>query len=320
MQKRHGWETKREWYVYTPGVIFAIGLAIRALTKENDAVLIQRPVYYPFSSIIKNNNRTLINNPMLYKKASDGSGSYSMDARDFEEKIIQNNVKLFILCNPHNPVGRVWTKDELITIGDICFKHGVIVIADEIHQDFIYEGHTHQVFASLKPEYGDFTITCTSPSKTFNLAGLQVSNIIMPNQTYKRAILKEHNKTGYDNMNLFGLIATQTAYATGEEWLEELKEYLAVNLKFVREFLRERLPKVKLIEPEGTYLLWLDCSGLGYEDKELNQIILDRAKLWLDAGTIFGEEGRCFERINIATNRAVLEKAMLALEAAVKNN
>jgi len=319
MKKRHGWETKKEWYFYTPGVIFAIGLIIRALTKENDAVLIQRPVYYPFTSIIEKNNRILINNPLVYQKDSAGNGTYVMDVVDFEKKIEENQVKLFILCNPHNPVGRVWTIEELETLGDICQKHGVTVISDEIHEDFIYEGNTHQVFANLKPEYKDFTITCTSPSKTFNLAGLQVSNIIIPNKSFKAAIKQEFNKSGYDNMNLFGLVATQTAYATGEEWLEELKTYLADNLNYLREFLQKRLPKIKLIEPQGTYLVWIDCSELGLTDEKLNEIILHKAKLWLDAGTIFGEEGVHFQRINIATNRATLEKALFALEEAINS-
>lgn len=317
MEKRHEWKTKREWYFYTPGVVFAIGLAIRSLTEEGDAVLIQRPVYYPFTSIIIDNNRKLINNPLVYSKNINNSKRYSMDLKDFENKIVDEKVKLFILCNPHNPVGRVWTREELEGMGDICRKHNVIVVADEIHQDFIYQGFKHLVFADLKPEYKEFTITCTSPSKTFNLAGLQVSNIITANATYKKAMQKEMNKTGYDNMNLFGLIATETAYKEGELWLEELKLYLNKNLDFIREFLRTRLPKIKLVEPEGTYLVWIDCSELGYSSSELKEVIVDKAKLWLDSGVMFGKEGHGFERINIATSRINLEKALVSLEKAL---
>ena len=308
----YDWEIQPSWLVKTPGVVFAIAMAVRTLTDKGDAVMIQRPVYYPFSNVIIDNERTLVNNPLIYNE-----GTYSIDFEDFETKIIANDVKLFILCNPHNPVGRVWTKEELIRLGDICLKHGVTVVADEIHADFIYNGYRHQVFANIKPEFADITITCTAPSKTFNLAGLQVSNIIISNRELKKAIKNEINNIGHGQINTMGIVACKAAYEHGYEWLQQLKAYLAGNLSFVRNFLAERLPQVKLVEPQGTYLIWLDFKKLGLTEAELEKLIVSDAKLWLDGGTMFGEEGKGFQRINIACPRVILEKAFLQLEAAV---
>lgn len=310
--ENYAWEVHPSWLVKTPGVVFAIAMAVRALTVKGDAVMIQRPVYYPFSNIICDNERTLVNNPLIYKH-----GTYLMDFEDFESKIIENGVKLFILCNPHNPVGRVWTGDELVRLGDICLKHDVTVVADEIHADFIYSGYKHEVFANLKPEFADITITCTAPSKTFNLAGLQVSNIIISNRKLKAAVKNEINKTGHGQLNAMGIVACKAAYEHGHEWLQQLKAYLAGNLSFVRNFLAERLPRVKLVEPQGTYLIWLDFKELGLTEAELEKLIINDAKLWLDGGVMFGEEGKGFQRINIACPRVILEKAFLQLEAAV---
>jgi cystathionine beta-lyase len=252
------WDIQSEWLVKTPGVVFAICAAIRALTKEGDAVLIQQPVYYPFSESILANNRKLVNSPLVY-----ADGKYSIDFQDLEEKIARNKVKLFLLCSPHNPVGRVWTKEELTRVGDLCVRHNVLIVSDEIHADFTYPGHRHSVFASLKQEYRERTITCTAPSKTFNLAGLQISNILIPNSNMRDQFKQELVRTGYSQLNTAGLIACQAAYESGRPWLEELKRYLAGNLDFIRSFLDERLPQVRLVEPQGTYLLWLDFHGLG---------------------------------------------------------
>ncbi len=306
------WDIERKWLVKTPGVVYAIAMAIRAFTNINDAVLIQKPVYYPFSETIESNERILINNPLVYK-----DGKYHIDFADFEEKIIKHQVKLFILCNPHNPVGRVWTKDELIQLGDICVKHNVLVVSDEIHADFIYPGHEHLVFANLKPEYSHRTITCTAPSKTFNLAGLQVSNVFIGNSKLKYAFKAEIVKSGYSQLNTMGLIACQAAYEFGDTWLNELKEYLFNNLQLVRSYLEEHIPDVKLIEPEGTYLVWIDFSGLNLSEEELEDLIVNKAKLWLDAGTMFGAEGLGFQRINIACPRETLALALKQLEEAI---
>lgn len=310
---RFGWDVKKEWLIETPGVVFAISTAIRAFTDEADAVMIQQPVYHPFSEKIRVNNRKLVNNPLVYE-----NGEYKMDIKDFESKIKEHRVKLFILCSPHNPVGRVWTKEELTEIGDICMKHGVIVVSDEIHADFIYEGYKHTIFSEVKQEYLDNTIICTAPSKTFNLAGLQVSNIFIPNKKLREKYKTEMKKAGYGSLNTLGIVACQAAYRYGAQWLDELMTYLTGNLNFVREFLKERLPQVKLVEPQGSYLIWLDFSGLNLNAEELENLILNRAKLWLNSGTIFGPEGEGFQRMNIACPRSVVEEAFLRLEQAVR--
>lgn len=309
--KRYDWEVQQKWLIKTPGVVYAIAAAVNEFTQEGDSVLIQQPVYYPFSETIIDNNRNLVVNSLVIK-----DGSYSIDFADFEKKVEEENVKLFVLCNPHNPVGRVWTKEELLRIGEICLKHNVLVVSDEIHADFIYPGHKHIVFANLSKELENITITCTSPSKTFNLAGLQVSNILISNQDIRRKFRNSVYKTGYSQLNSLGLVACQAAYQYGEEWLNQLKEYLVGNLNFIRIFLAENMPKVKLIEPEGTYLVWLDFREYGLNDQELEQIIVEKANLWLDGGTMFGVEGSGFQRINMACPRKILEQAMGQLEEA----
>ena len=306
------WDIERKWLVKTPGVVYAIAMAIRAYTKKGDGVLIQRPVYYPFSETIVTNERKLINNPLVYE-----NGTYHIDFEDFEQKIVENKVKLFLLCNPHNPVGKVWKRDELEKLGDICLKHNVLVVSDEIHADFIYPGKVHLPFASLKKEYKDITITCTAPSKTFNLAGLQVSNVLIPNTELKAAFKNEITKSGYSQLNTMGLIACKAAYEYGEEWLKSLKEYLYGNLQFIKEFVKVNLPQLTIVEPEGTYLLWIDFRGLGLSETELETLIVEKAKLWLDAGTMFGPEGSGFQRFNIACTRKTLEQAFQQLKDAV---
>ena len=312
---KFGWNIRPQWLVKTPGIVYAIAMAIRAFTKEGEGVMIQKPVYYPFSETIVSNKRVLVNNPLVYR-----DGTYKMDLEDFEKKVISEKVKLFILCNPHNPVGRVWTKDELTGLGDICIKHNVIVVSDEIHADFIYEGHQHLIFASLKPEYANITITCTAPSKTFNLAGLQVSNIFIQNSYMKASFEEEIVKSGYSQLNTMGLIACHAAYEYGSEWLAQLKAYLSGNLSFIKGYLNERLPGIKLVEPEGTYLVWLDFNDLKLSDEELENLISNEAKLWLDNGLMFGEEGRGYQRINIACPRELLSRAFEQLEAAVRKH
>lgn len=311
---RFDWNIQSDWLVKTPGVVYAIAMAIRSLTNEGDSVIIQQPVYYPFHQMVVKNNRKLINSPLVYK-----GGSYQIDFHDFETKIVENNVKMFILCSPHNPVGRVWTKDELITLGDICLKHNVVVVSDEIHADFVYEGNRHMIFANVKPEYLQNTITCTAPSKTFNLAGLQVSNIFIANPDIRKKFQAEMNKSGYSELNTLGLIACQAAYEHGGEWLDELKKYLAGNLAFIRDFVKQRLPKIHLVEPQGTYLVWLDFTELGLTEEQREHLIVNKAKLWLDSGVMFGKDGEGFERVNIACPCATLQKAFEQLERAVKD-
>jgi len=308
------WHVQPDWVTNTPSVVFAMCTAIRGLTNKGDGVLVQQPVYHPFNNSVIRNERKLIVNQLIYS-----NDKYTIDFADFEDKIINNNVKLFLLCSPHNPVGRVWTREELIRMGDICLKYDVIVLSDEIHADFTFPGHQHYVFADLKPEYSDITITCTSPTKTFNLAGLQISNIIISNKDIRRKFRAEIAKSGYSLPNIMGLIACRAAYAGGHEWLKQLKDYLHRNLNFIRSFFLEKIPEIKLVEPEGTYLVWLDFKELGLDDNALDDFIINRAGLWLNAGTMFGAGGEGFQRLNIACSRRVLEKALIQLEKAVKS-
>ena len=309
MERHHGWKVDPLWHVKSPGVCFAIASAIRALTEPGDSVIIQQPVYYPFSSLIRHNGRKVVSSDLV----RDAEGHYSMDYDDFEQKVIRHDVKLFILCNPHNPVGRVWTKEELQRIGRICAAHGVIVFSDEIHFDFVWEGE-HNVFQEIDPAFREFTVTATSPSKTFNLAGLQQSNIFIPNISLKRRFTEEIDRTGYDEPTIFGIAAAQAVYENGDTWYESMKAYVEKNICFADEFVREHLPGVSMKKPEGTYLIWLDFSDTGMTTAELDDMIIQKAKLWLDSGAIFGKAGEGFQRINTACPQSILREALERLE------
>lgn len=304
-QKRFNWNVEAEWMMQTPGVVFALSAAVRAFTNKGDAILIQRPVYYPFSRVIEQNERVLVNSPLVYER-----GAYHIDFVDFEEKIIANRVKMFILCSPHNPVGRVWSIEELCRVGEICKKHNVFVVADEIHCDFIRPGHKHMNFASLGEDFAQNCMICTAPSKTFNLAGLQISNIFIPNEERRGLMQQELTRLGYEEAGIFGITACEAAYRYGEGWLTELLSYLEENLAYIREFVKEKLPKISLVEPQGTYLVWLDVSAYGYTPEQIKTRLKEDARLWLDEGEMFGEEGEQFVRVNIASPRSVIEKAM----------
>ncbi|MCD7845650.1 MAG: pyridoxal phosphate-dependent aminotransferase [Oscillospiraceae bacterium] len=313
-RERFGWETRPEWLVKTPGVVFALAMAVRALTCPGDGVLIQTPVYYPFFSVIRDNGRKVVENRLRYIQ-----GRYTIDFEDFERQIKDNRVTLFLLCSPHNPVGRVWTQDELRQMGRICEQYGVYVVSDEIHCDFAFPEHPHHIFPTAVPSMEGHSIVCTAASKSFNLAGLQVSNIWIPNEWIRRRFVREIDKCGYSQLNQFGLVATQAAYADGGEWLEQCKTYLRHNLDFLRTFLAAHIPQIRLIEPEGTYFAWLDCSGLKLSGKELDDLILHRAKLWLDSGAIFGGGAEQFQRIVLACPRKTLETALKQLATAVQS-
>lgn len=304
----HNFEIKDEWVVNTPGVSYAFATAIRALTEEGDAVLITRPVYYPFSNVINNQNRKLVNSALVLK-----NGHYEIDFEDFENKIISEKVKVFLFCSPHNPGGRVWTKEELEKISEICLKHNVIVVSDEIHSDITFENHKHTVFASISDETRENSIICTAPSKTFNLAGLQFSNIIIPNEKLRSKFTKEMDRTGYDEPSLMGIVAATAAYSEGKEWFEAAKAYIWNNILFAEKLVREKCPKIKVLKPEGSYLLWMDFSAFNLSDSQINDRILNKAKVWLDGGIMFGPEVKKFQRINCATPRAILEKALIQI-------
>ena len=308
---RHDWTVERRELILTPGVVFAIATAIRAFTIKGDAVLIQQPVYYPFANMIRQNERVIVDNPLRLIE-----GRYEIDFADFEQKIIEHRVKLFILCSPHNPVGRVWTRAELEQIAAVCLRHNVIVVADEIHEEFVRPGFRHVPFASLSEEAAAITVTCTSPSKTFNLAGLQISNIFIRNAQLRRRFKEELGRTGYDEPNTLGLTGAKAAYEHGAEWLTQLLAYIEENHARTKSFLAAHLPKVQIIEPEGTYLLWLDFRAYGLSDEALNEKIIREARLWLDDGPIFGAGGSGFQRINIACPWATLETGLQNLAKA----
>lgn len=312
-KKHHNWEIKEKWLIKTPGIVFALSMAVKAYTEPGDGVLIQLPVYYPFSEVISDNGRKVVSNTLYLGE----DNRYHIDFVDFERKITDENIKLFFLCNPHNPVGRVWSKDELLRIGDICVKHHVIVVSDEIHQDFVFKGK-HHVFAGLKKEYEDISITCTSPSKTFNLASMLMSNIFIPNHELKKKFRKELNAAGTSQLGVMGLVACETAYSKGEEWYQAMMRYVSENIKFTQSYVEKHLKGVNMTEHEGTYLVWLDFRGTGLSDDELEDLIIHKAKLWLDSGRIFGESGKGFQRINVACPRSILEEALKRLRKALE--
>ncbi|MCI6035611.1 MAG: pyridoxal phosphate-dependent aminotransferase [Firmicutes bacterium] len=305
MIRHHDWEPQEKWLIKTPGVVFALAMAVKAYTDPGDKVLLQQPVYYPFSEVITDNGREVVSNDLVLTE----DGTYKIDFADFEQKIIANGIKLFLLCSPHNPVGRVWTKEELEKIGDICVKHGVTVVSDEIHNDFIWEG-THTVFAGIKKEFADISVTCTSPSKTFNLASMLISNIFIPNQILRRKFRKEMDRAGISQLSVLGLVATEAAYAHGDEWYAAMKNYVRDNIVFARAYVEENLPGVRMIDTQGTYLIWLDFRQTGLTVEQLDHKIIYEAGLWLDSGKIFGKTGEGFERINVACPRAVLQEAL----------
>ena len=312
-QKRHHLTLQPEWMTCTPGIVFALSIAVRAFTQEGDAVLIQPPVYHPFSRAILRNNRTLVENPLVLK-----DGHYEMDLEDLEQKVLDEHVKLMILCNPHNPVGRVWTREELTALADICLRHHVYVISDEIHGDFVWQGHEQTRYASISEEACLHSMMCTAPSKTFNLAGMATSNLFIPDPEMRRKFRLELLDVGQENMNRLGLFACRAAYEGGGEWLDQLIGYLAGNLALVRDFCKNRVPQIQLVEPEGTYLAWLDCRELGMTDDELMAFFSDDAKVWLDPGTHSGEQGSGFMRFNLGSSRSVIVQALDQIEAAWK--
>ncbi len=311
-ETRHGWRPEREWFVITPGVVFALAMAITALTQPGDTVAIQPPVYYPFRTMIEDNGRRVAASPLVYQ-----DGRYSMDFEGFERTLVESGAKLFILCNPHNPVGRCWTAEELRRIGEICLRHHVTIVADEIHADFARPGFTHVPFASLGEEFAQNAIVCTAPSKTFNLAGLQLSNIFIPNADLRAAFKRTLDRTGYDEPSVFGVAATQACYERGAEWLDELKGVLDTNYAVLEEAV-SRMDGVRLVPLESTYLPWLDCSGLDLDDEGLKQLVERDAKLWLDMGTMFGREGSGFVRMNLASPTSMVREACERLVGAVE--
>ena len=310
MKEHHGWEIKRDWIVTTPGVLPALCFALSAYSEPGDKVIIQSPVYHPFRFVIERNRREPVENTM--KLAND---SYEMDYENLES-LLDEKTKLLILCSPHNPVGRVWRKDELLKLAEICIEHGVLIVADEIHSDIIMKGHTHTPMATLSDEIADNVVTCMAASKTFNLAGLACSNIIISNERLYDKYKSTVGSLWVETPNMFGMIATQAGYTFGKPWLQQLLDYLKGNYDFLVSYLKEHMPHIKPFPLEGTYLVWLDFRELGLPDMEVRDILLKKAGVWLDYGPQFGAGGEGFQRMNIACPRKALEEGLSRIAGA----
>ena len=311
-KRRNGWEVKKEWIVFSPGVVPALWHIVRTFCSPGEKVILQSPVYYPFYKVIEDNGCQVINNRLI-----NNGGRYEMNFEELERQAEDSSVKMMILCSPHNPVGRVWTKEELRRVSEICFANDVLLVSDEIHSDLVFRPNVHTPAASLSEELMMNTITCMAPSKTFNLAGVQVSDVIVPDRRLRRRLAGSLKSAGV-MPNVFGLAAQTAAYNEGEEWLEQLLEYLAGNLDFMENFITSELPEVKFRRPEGTYLAWLDFSGYGFTTEELQNRMKNKAGVALDDGYIFGDGGEPCQRINFACPRSVLIKAMERLRKGVE--
>lgn len=311
-KRRNQWMIKRDWICYSPGIVPAVNYIVQAFCHTGDKVIIQNPVYYPFSQAILNNGAQVIYNPLVKIE-----NKYEMDFDHLEEIVKDPRVKLFILCNPHNPIGRVWSAEDLLRLGEICIAHNVIVVSDEIHSDLILKGHKHIPFASLSERFAQNSITCMAPSKTFNIAGLQISNIVIPNASIRATFQTILENNAIRHPNIFGIVAQKAAYGEGEQWLEEVLEYIEGNMAYIDAFVKARLPEIKFQKPEATYLAWLDFSGLGMDQLSLEKWMHHEVKLALDEGYIFGEGGGGYERINVACPRSVVVEALERIEKAV---
>ena len=303
--RRHGWAIDRDWIIYTSGVVPAISAVIKALTVPGDKVLVQTPVYNCFFSSIRNNGCEMVSSPLVF-----ADNTYTIDYEDLEHKAADPKVKVMLLCNPHNPAGRVWKREELVHIGEICIRRGITVVSDEIHCELVFPGHRYTPFASISEDFLRHSVTCISPSKAFNIAGLQIANIVCADADRCARIDRAINDNEVCDVNPFGVIATQAAYNEGEEWLDQLIDYLHANYLYMRDFCREHLPEFPITVLEGTYLVWMDCRKLGMSSEELERRLVSEARLWLNAGTMYGAEGEGFMRWNIACPRNTLTEGL----------
>lgn len=303
--RRHALDIRKEWIIYTSGVVPAISAIIKALTHPGDKVLVQTPVYNCFFSSIRNNGCKMVSNPLVKK-----DNTYHINYEDLEEKAADPSVKVMLLCNPHNPAGRVWTRDELLKIGNICLRHGVTVVSDEIHCELVFSPHIYTPFASICKGFLNNSITCVSPSKAFNLAGLQIANIIATNDIVRQKIDRAINDNEVCDVNPFGITATIAAYNEGEEWLNRLLEYIWGNYTYMKEYCSTYLPDFPIITLEGTYLAWMDCSAMRIPSHQLEELLKEKAHIWLNAGTMYGNEGEGFMRWNLACTRKTLAEAL----------
>jgi cystathionine beta-lyase len=314
VQRRHQWAIQKDWIGFTPGVVPALNLAVLAFTEPGDKIIIQTPVYFPFYSAVRDHRRELLLNPLVLK-----NGRYEMDM-DQLKSIIDKRTKMLILCSPHNPTGNVWKREELQQLAGICIEHNILILSDEIHADIVYRGHKHIPVAKLSESIGHCTVTLMSPSKTFNFAGLSTAYFITSNIELKGKFQHETDKLHLSMGNIFGNVALEAAYQYGDEWLSELIAYLEGNITFTRKFINNNLPKLNLIEPESTFLLWIDFRNIGYTDQEVGHLLIERAHLGLSNGILFGTDGEGFQRINIGCPRFVLQKALEQLYRALTDD
>lgn len=313
LDTRHQLKVEREHIEYAPGVVFLLNIMIRKFTNEGDKVIIQPPVYYPFFNVVKGNNRVLVENNLIQDK-----GRYRMDFEDLRRKAEDPDCTMLILCSPHNPVGRVWTREELEELGRICIENDVLVVSDEIHFDLVYRPYKHVPFSSISEEFRMNSITCTAPSKTFNIAGLHSAFCIIHDQERMELYRKELGLLDLNRSNVFSREATQAAYKNGAGWVDDLNDFLKGNMEFVYDYITQNIEGIAPIRLEGTYLMWLDCRGLGISEKEIDDLFINKAGLALDSGHWFGEAGKGFMRINLACSRMTLKTALEKLEHAVK--
>ncbi|HEY3381940.1 MAG TPA: PatB family C-S lyase [Vicinamibacterales bacterium] len=312
LRTRHGWDVERGWLLRAPGVVPALSLCINALTEPGDAIIVQSPVYYPFFSAVTRNGRRLVRNPLVV----DENGAYRMDFDDLESRI-DSGTRMLILCSPHNPVGRVWTRAELTRLGEVCERHNLLVLSDEIHMDLVFDGRRHVPFASIAPNLAARTVTCVAPSKTFNVAGLSMSIVVASNPELHARYEAAFAASGLGIPNLFGTVGLEAAYRGGAEWLDELLRYLETNVAFADRFIHDRIPQLRFVRPEGTYLALIDGRGLGMAQAALDEFFLREAGVYFDSGPWFGEECQGFERINLGCPRATLAEALTRIERAV---
>jgi cystathionine beta-lyase len=313
--RQRGWQTDPQKICFSPGVVPAINFAVNVFTNSGDKILINTPVYHPFMYAVNNHERTLVKSSLI----NSGDGYYTIDFDDFEKKLA-DGVKMYLLCSPHNPVGRVWTLEELKRIGELCLKYNVLIVSDEIHSDLIFKPHKHVYFASISEELANCTVTFIAPSKTFNVAGLSSSIVYSDNPVLYEQFRKYVNRLGISAGTIFGDIALEAAYTHGDEWLSQLLEYLESNCEYVVDFLEKYIPQIKTRKPEGTYLMWLDCSRLNMTSAQIHEFMVSKAGIAVNSGRIFGDEGELFVRLNIATQRAILIQALENLRNAVKTN
>lgn len=304
MKKRHNWTIEKDWIVTTPGVVAAFSVAVETYTDEGDKIIIQPPVYHPFKKVIEASKRVVAENRLIIE-----NNRYTMDFDNLEQ-LLKDGASMMVLCSPHNPVGRVWTIDELEKLNKLCIKYDTLILSDEIHSDLIMPGYTHNVMADLSSGSNKKIITCTAASKSFNLAGLSCSNVIISDPYLRELLQKRIQKSSISTPNIFGLLATETAYTSCEEWLNELLLYIHDNYSVMKRYIAENLPLIKVTDMEGTYLSWLGFSGYGLADSAIDEILLEKAKVWLDSGTQFGAGGEGFQRINLACTRKRLITAL----------